>query len=317
MLAVWAFSDASLNDLRPPLVLIGLSVIIFALSLNAAWGGVLLTVAIVGYLVAPPEYIIRIAHTLSRSPAPLEGYPPRAADIIASPSDVRTNTQLAESINEILDRRGLQLNREINKEIDEAITNEEVDRLAFRVTSQGADYPLEEIAAERTSRLIEEHVGETFFEEDMGFLLRQGLITADSRDFGDASITELGLRVVEELVGVSTSGAETPPPLTRMTRLSMEQVFRATDVTEPQWFRIDIEEDGRYQIDAVTTSGDPTVALYGPDGSRMAFDDDGGDTRLLSARIEYPLAQGSYSIKLDNYRPDMSGEYELTIRQAQ
>ena len=311
VLLAWLFGDASLNDLRPPLVLIGLSVMIFALSLNPAWGGVLLTVGIVGYLVAPSEYITRLAHIFMGSGTPLQDYP-RAIGI-ATTSDVGVNAQLTETINEILSQRGLQLTPEISKEIDQAITNEEVERLAFRVAGQGADYPLEEVAAGRTSRLANEHAGENYFDRDMGFLLRQGLIEANDSDYRDATITELGSRVAEELAGSSTLPVE-PPPLASMERVPIGQRTRV-GVIEPEWFRIEVEQAGTYQIDAISINGDPTLALYGADGSRLAYDDDGGDS-LWSSRIEYSLSLGSYAVELSNFSDalDVSGEYDLEIQ---
>lgn len=79
------------------------------------------------------------------------------------------------------------------------------------------------------------------------------------------------------------------------------------DLTEGQSIRVGMESP--QQADAL---GDPYLVLYGPDGSEVARDDDGGDG--LNAFLEYQAVQsGPHYIEARGFSDDAQGAYGIGV----
>jgi hypothetical protein len=83
------------------------------------------------------------------------------------------------------------------------------------------------------------------------------------------------------------------------------------------WYRVELAEGQamRVSLDSVETAdalGDPYLVLYGPDGSEIARDDDGGVN--LNAFIEYQATQaGLHYIEARGFTEDAVGAYGLSL----
>ncbi|HYD89609.1 MAG TPA: PPC domain-containing protein [Vitreimonas sp.] len=83
------------------------------------------------------------------------------------------------------------------------------------------------------------------------------------------------------------------------------------------WYRLELAEGQAVRInaDVVQTAdalGDPYLVLYGPDGTEIARDDDGGEG--LNAFLEYQAtAAGAHYVEVRGFAEDASGRYAVGV----
>jgi len=83
------------------------------------------------------------------------------------------------------------------------------------------------------------------------------------------------------------------------------------------WYRVELSEGQALRIGVDTAQvgeglGDPYVVLYGPDGSEVGRDDDGGEG--LNAWLEYQATStGAHFVEVRGYSEDASGRYGVSI----
>jgi hypothetical protein len=83
------------------------------------------------------------------------------------------------------------------------------------------------------------------------------------------------------------------------------------------WYRVDLTEGQSMRVgletaQAANSLGDPYLVLYGPDGSEIARDDDGGEG--LNAFLEYQATQtGAYYVEARGFTEDAQGAYAVSL----
>jgi hypothetical protein len=125
-------TDASL---RVPLLVMGICVIAVGMTLNKGATAITLAVLIVGILVAPREYLLRIAHMVSHSAAPFEQYAKKyegEEQVAIGPN----KDQFAKQVLDVLEQRGVKLTPDVQKAIGRAVGVASFfrDRLSYTLT---------------------------------------------------------------------------------------------------------------------------------------------------------------------------------------
>lgn len=86
---------------------------------------------------------------------------------------------------------------------------------------------------------------------------------------------------------------------------------------QSQDYTLQIDTDGLYRIDMIATQSelDPYLTLLDSNGMELASDDDGGNN--LDARIQIPLATGTYTLRADSAMGTSAfqGSFDLEIKQ--
>jgi hypothetical protein len=82
------------------------------------------------------------------------------------------------------------------------------------------------------------------------------------------------------------------------------------------WYRIELAEGQALRINAVSAESDPLsdpyLVLYGPDGTEITRDDDGGEG--LNAYLEYQAAAaGAHYLEVRGFSDDAQGRYVVSI----
>lgn len=83
------------------------------------------------------------------------------------------------------------------------------------------------------------------------------------------------------------------------------------------WYRVDLVEGQAFRVSLESAQtgeplGDPFLVLYGPDGSELARDDDGGEG--LNAFLEFQATQtGPHYIEARGYSDDERGAYAIAL----
>jgi subtilisin family serine protease len=112
----------------------------------------------------------------------------------------------------------------------------------------------------------------------------------------------------------SVAGSEISETVETTGRLSVEQsVSNELEFgADRDWFAIDLTANQRYQFDLVgNTLSDPTLFLYGPDGTPLSNDDDSGDG--LNAQLEFAaVTTGTYFVSAEAFSNTMTGTYDLS-----
>ena len=308
--------------LKIPLLLVGLAVISLGIVLNKGGASVVLGILIVGILVAPRDYLLRIAHMISRPDAPFEEYARRYEGERAATA---SPDELVNRVLTTLEGRGVELNPATRKAIDRVLTQEELSRLASRAVSEEADFPLREIMAggSRLRSLIRDFGHEEFFREDMEFLRREGLVEFEGTDYASAQATDLGRRVAGF---TGPAGGIEPFDVTGFDPGAVQDdeweelgvPSRGTFYLDAatKWFRFRVQEDATYAIDVRSVEGDPVIALFGPNGFTPRGENDDFDG--LNSRLERTLEVGRYFLGVRNIRPIENGpvEFEVIVSRA-
>lgn len=306
-LIAWIFG-AGYESVRIPLLVMGFSVISLIVTLNQGWLGASLGVAIVGILVAPRDYMLRVTHMLSGSDAPFEQYATRyeGEGVVGSSRDDHVMEQMLD----VLEQAGVVLADSTRRDLSRVISAEEVERVAGAVLRDGSDYPLQRVVegGDALRTLVSENRGEAYFEADMAFLRREGLISFPGLDYLRAVPTDLGRRVAGHLErSLPTPPSDQDfesnrPPVNRMTQVGIDAgpvqaVF--PEGRSPVWFRFTVAEEAQLRIDVQSSDGDPLARLYGPgDFIFLAEDDDTGP--VLDSRIDELLSPGTYYLGVRN-----------------
>ncbi len=112
----------------------------------------------------------------------------------------------------------------------------------------------------------------------------------------------------------SVAGSEIGETVETTGRLSVEQsVSNELELgADRDWFAIDLTADQRYQFDLVgNTLSDPTLFLYGPDGTLLSNDDDSGTG--FNAQLEFAaVTTGTYFVSAEAFSNTMTGTYDLS-----
>ncbi len=126
--------------------------------------------------------------------------------------------------------------------------------------------------------------------------------------------------VILSAVGVDAGSPQSPPSQATPTPLNLGDTVRGNIVVPGQ---VDIYvytgEAGSAISLSVMADGsefDPVIEVYGPDGSLVAFDDDGGDGYNAMLDTFVLPATGQYRIEVRGYRLRSTGAYVLTLTQA-
>jgi hypothetical protein len=113
---------------------------------------------------------------------------------------------------------------------------------------------------------------------------------------------------------------EVPADTTTDVSLSADGDYRQgvlSPAGDRDWYRVDLTEGQSIRVgmespEATNPLGDPYLVLYGPDGSEIARDDDGGEG--LNAFMEYQATQtGAYYIEARGFTEDAQGVYGINL----
>lgn len=307
----WADGDFTLLS-RPLFLLMGLCIIVFVLTLVRTTTAGILSILIVGALVVPESYLIRIAHMIINPSMSIEEYARTYEADAIPPVDPK---ELVDRV--LAELEGENLQPQVQDRVREIVSETTLDAILSRVRAEGATTPLRWVleGREEIRRNAAEYEGFELFEDDMNFLRREGLIAFSGEDYGRATPTELGRRVAPLIDGarkVSSFDLGRPLP-TEMDTLVLDE---QTDRTFPSggdvdWLVIDLENEGTFRIAVKSSDGDPELRLYGPDTFELVGEDDdggGGFNSLLVSELE----EGQYYIGVRNLQR-RNVAYELIV----
>lgn len=138
-----------------------------------------------------------------------------------------------------------------------------------------------------------------------------GTYFVEARGFGEE---ETGSYTLSSLRG------EIPGDASTDASLSIEGDYREGQLSpagDRDWYRIDLTEGQVFRVSVDTTEtpdglADPYVIIYGPDGTEVGRDDDGGLN--LNAFLEYQAtATGAHFIEVRGFNEDAEGRYIVGI----
>jgi hypothetical protein len=197
-LAAWLFGSSE-ERLRVPLLLGGLAAIILMVVRRENAAVAFLAVLIVGVLVAPRDYLLRIAHMVARPTASFEDYAKRYEGEAADPAAI--TKIVTERVAEALRQQGVQVDANVRKAIGDVVTDTEADRIISRVIREGAEYPLRQIrlGGDAHRELVRSYGSEPHFQEDMAFLRSERLVDFPGTAYDDAKLTSLGEQIARRL----------------------------------------------------------------------------------------------------------------------
>lgn len=293
-------SSVQMGDLQVPMILVGLTVIALFVTINNNIAAVLIAIMIIGVIVAPENYLLRITHMMSQPETPVKDYMGDYGAKQEQPATLSPD-QLVERIVSDLRARDVQVQEQLKEELGLAISREATEFLSGRVRDEDADFPLGGVVAGGTAleNLVQRHGTEDYFIEDMAFLRREGLIQFSDDDYSEAVPTNLGRLVAENIDSregftVSPFDRARPAPADMETlNLNESAKFQPLE-DEVFWLKFSVSESAEYYLEANSIqNGDPMMRLYGPDEFILVeMDDDSGDG--LDSRIERNLAEGRY-----------------------
>jgi hypothetical protein len=324
VLVAWS-ANTSDQDLRVPLLVLGLAVIGLGMTISKGAAAITLAVLIVGILVAPREYLLRIAHMISHSAAPFEQYAKTYdSEIVQGPN---TTDQVADRVIGLLKQRGVKVEPEVAKAIDRVVTGEELDRIARKIRAEGADYPLRKIVAggRDWDSFRREFADNDMFLADMRVLQGEGLVVTTRPDFADAAVTELGRNVLTNALegralssmalGSSKAFDNVPSPATMPIIAVSRPIRRALAVaTTADWLKFTVPSAGRYVIE-VSSAGDPTIRLLGPNAMVVAHENDDRPGDSTDSLIDATLQPGEYYLGIASLFGDPM-QYEVKLRRG-
>ena len=175
-----------------PLLVAGLSVILLSLVWSRHAVPTTLAILIIGTMVAPREYLTSIAHMITRTETPIGDY----ADWVGREKTPSTD-DIVKEVLKILTDEGVSVTPEIKEQVSRLLSERELADLWDRVLIEGALVPLEAVIDGEIESLSDSLRSVSYFEEDMNFLRREGLITFGSQRYEEAIATDIGRQIVD------------------------------------------------------------------------------------------------------------------------
>lgn len=316
-LFAWIFSPGSVEI---PLILVGVFVIALGIVLHKGASTIMLATLIVGYIVVPESYLLKIAHMITDPQRPIQEYSTQYGQEGAPAIDTSSVTSAALKILASTDSAGDQ------GEIGNSITSALQKEFARLVKEESADVPLRDIVQGDSLRLFRDFGEFDYYKEDMEFLRSLGLITFAGRDFGNAQATEVG-RTVSGLVDTGRSEQDLVGDVRSVDALfnddkpdiqAMSEIREGTNGPfefaangRVVWYRLSVQNEETYRVDVVASAlDDPLARLYDSNNMLIAEDDDSGER--LNSRIEVELVSGQYFLGVLNlYRQESNFSIEI------
>ena len=287
----------------------------------------LAAVLLVGALIVPREFLISIAHMITKPETSIEQYR-SYSDIISEDRETRIANIASDAILQILKDNGIDIKdstnitQDISKQMARIISDETLEDIRERIIQQGAIIPLMAVVDENIDKLYDDLGTSQFFIEDMNFLQQEGLVTFEGNDFGRAKLTDHGMHVIgyirrsdrsslSSIGGLSVDLFEIPRELENIPISTIgESKSYGFGENGTGWHRFSVKGPTDFTI-KVTSKGDPFISLYRSDEfDFVAEDDDSGSG--LNSKIEIALDPGEYYIGVIDLmsKPD---EYSLEI----
>jgi len=189
-LCAWMFGPSA--SYKVPLLLFGVAAIILLVLVCQTGIALGVSVLIIGTVVAPEDFLIKIAHIMRSQPGAIEpylkGYESKPN---ARPEDV------AARIAEKITQGSAGLGEKDKERIENILGEAEKERL----TARSPDYPLREIAkgGAARDRLIRDYGDKDFFRRDLEQLQRDHLVICRPSDPTDCAATDLGKEIALRL----------------------------------------------------------------------------------------------------------------------
>lgn len=313
------------DTLSNVLVLTGICVMALCAVLNKGAFVGILVILIVGTVVAPRAYIISITHMLTRPDNPVDLYlqhtekqPSLSGHSMTSVTNNSIPTRVRNKINEIVnDQQGT--SPVDHNRINQIVSNQITPLVgAVRVERERARYPLEEVVGGNARRLADEYEDVGYFISDMNFLRSLELISFPNSRFHEATPTELGVQVLNQLQDDTDSAISNTlfernlPAPEEIPTISIGRkitgTFLSSDVV---WHRFSVDEEQNYVIAVDAEFGDPLARLYGPDKFALITEDDDGGSDLNS-KIKRELGVGEYYVGIINLMRN-STEFSINL----
>lgn len=326
LIAVWGIvallSWMASADLRIPLLLLGLCVIALGIALTKNGIAVTIAILIVGYLVVPQDYLIRIAHMVTNPETAVAEYTigyrgePSESDVLGLDNAMN---RVAKALEEQSD--DAQTNEQAVRDLSDILSKESTALFVRLVRNEDAIFPLQQVVQGDAKQLDEEYGHHDFFREDMRLLQSLQLITFRGDHYGDAEATDFGRQVAafheEEMTAFDVPSdpvdlfREERPPADEMILLTVGRTYRSVmSSRRASWHRFYVYSDADYVITVSSDDGDPFVGLYGSDGGLLVEDDDGGEG--LSSEISRFLQSGWYYVGVVGRRVH-DAEYRVDV----
>jgi hypothetical protein len=325
-LGAWV-AGSSEERLRVPLLLSGLSAIVLFVIRRESAAVAFAAILIVGVLVAPRDYLLRIAHMIARPTAAFEDYAKRYDGEVADPATV--SKIITDRVAEALKQQGVEVDASTRRAIGSVVSEAEAERIAEKVRRDGSETPLRRVAegGESFRTFVREFGSADYFRRDMEHLRAERLVEYPGTDFASAKVTALGEQIVRRLQPLSSSfpsaaarlsSEARPPAETEMTAINVPESRRVKiSGGRPAWFSFDVSQAGKYQIWARTTDKtvDTSLALFSAKTKdQIAYDDDGGGgVGGLDPKIERTIEPGRYYIRLEELFAIGSKEFTVTL----
>lgn len=308
------------GDLKSVILIMGGALITIAVTASKNAVPVTMMVLIMGVLVAPRDYLLRIAHMISGSDAAFEDY---AKVYPGENRDEFDVADLSQQLTKQLQSKGLSIGKKEQAAISQVLTGHQTSLLANDVREVGAREPLRQVSmgSESFRRWSRDYLDNEFFLEDMEFLRNEELIVFSGSDVASATITKLGQRVLSsfDIAGGASAqllSAENEPRPQESSILKLnlgdKVVAEHSSNSSQVWRYFEIEENKRVELNvAVEGFGDSKVWLLGPNNieQTIASNDDSGNG--LNSQITRELEPGKYYIKiidLNSHRPSVTIE---------
>ncbi len=272
------FFNAPTPVVTIPPMLISLSAIVFAAYHQRNTFITIIAVLIIGVMIASPGYLTSILHILKGSQ-----YDPRSfAELVNRRSgDVQSAGTVSGAIERTLTRTGNGQSSKIEGHLTDSV-------LSQIIMAQGMDLLLHEVAQgpDAAANLFDEYGADPVYRQYMDFLKHEGLIDYPGERFAMATLTERGGSVVHSLermgsgqvtdVNLALANPPRPADMPAMT-LGQHITGEFPEDGTAMWYKLEIESAGDYTIELLSQSGDPVLAIYGPDELVMHEEIDDSD----------------------------------------
>lgn len=329
LVSLIAWSVGSSEDrLRVPLLLGGLAAIVLTVVRRENAAVAFLAVLIVGVLVAPRDYLLRIAHMVARPTTSFEDYAKRYDGEAADPAAV--TKLVTERVAEALKKQGVEVDASVRKAIGDVVTDTEAERIVARVRREGADFPLRQLQRGDTERrsLVRQYGDLPAFHEDMQFLRSERLIEFPGNAYSEATLTSLGEQIARRLDRSGTlfdpdtkinESRRKPPAESSMEKLAVGQ-SRSVELRggAPAWVLFEVSKVAVYTIEAkAPDKTDTAITLYrAGEGKELAYDDDGGGG--IDPRLEQTLQPGKYFVAVEEIfgLGSKSSRVQVSVKEA-
>jgi hypothetical protein len=307
-LCAWGLGSNE-ERLRVPLLLSGLSAIVLFVIRRESAAVAFVAVLIVGVLVAPRDYLLRIAHMIARPTAAFEDYAKRYEGEASDPAVV--SKAITDRVAEALKKQGVEVDANTRRAIGDVVTETEAERITERIRRGGAETPLSRVVTggDTLRDFVREFGSSEFFRRHMELLRAERLVEFSGAEFSSSRPTPLGEQINRRLQRPDSafsletsrsSGRTRPPPEGEMTQIRVPETRQVQIISsQPVWFKFDVSQSSRYQILVkATDKSDMALALFSAkNNEQIAYDDDSGGG--VDPKLERSLDPGRYFVRLD------------------